>query len=66
MNLDDVVKEFCRVFKMRQGGKLPPVDLRVSCQQCGHEIIGDETVDFTEKGILCKDCMRGEVVGVTR
>jgi hypothetical protein len=38
MNLEDCVKEFCRVFRMRKEGKLPPVDLRISCQICGNQI----------------------------
>jgi hypothetical protein len=61
MSLDDVVREFCRVFRMRKEGKLPPVDLRVSCQLCGHEITPGETIDYTEKGILCRDCMKVEI-----
>jgi hypothetical protein len=66
MNSEDVVKEFCRVFRIRQEGKLPPVDLKVSCCLCGREIMESETVDYTEKGIVCKSCVKVEVVGVTR
>jgi hypothetical protein len=63
MNLEDCVKEFCKVFRMRKEGKLPPVDLRVSCQVCGHQIMEGETIDYTEKGIVCKKCVKSEVLG---
>ena len=66
MNLEDYVEEFCRVFRLRKEGKLPPVDLRVFCQVCGNQIMGDETIDFTEKGIVCRNCVKSEVLGVTR
>jgi formylmethanofuran dehydrogenase subunit E len=57
MALDDCVKEFCRVFRMRQEGKLPPVDLRVSCSKCGIKIIGDQRVDFVKGELICIPCM---------
>ncbi len=60
--MNNVVKEFCRVFRMRQEGKLPPVDLRVSCGVCGQEIMAGETIDFTERGITCGACMKSEVL----
>jgi len=61
MNLEDALKEFCRVFRMRKEGKLPPVDLRVSCSKCGTQIIGDERVDFVDGELICISCMRIEL-----
>jgi formylmethanofuran dehydrogenase subunit E len=42
---------------MRQEGKLPPVDLRVSCSKCGIKIIGDQRVDFVKGELICIPCM---------
>lgn len=66
MTLDDCVKEFCKVFRMRKEGKLSPPDLTVHCQICGNQIIGDESIDFIEGAIVCKSCVKVEVIGITR
>jgi formylmethanofuran dehydrogenase subunit E len=57
MTLEDALKEFCRVFRMRKEGKLPPVDLRVSCGKCGTQLIGDQRVDFVKGELICIPCM---------
>jgi DNA-directed RNA polymerase subunit RPC12/RpoP len=56
------LKEFLNTWKKRQEGILPPVNLRVTCVVCGHEIMAGATIDYTERGIRCKSCMKSEVL----
>ena len=56
MTLEDCVKEFCKVFRLRKEGKLPSPDLSTFCEICGKEISPGQSIDFTEKGITCRDC----------
>ena len=53
----DSVREFLSTWAKRKTGELPPVDMNVSCGTCGAQVMGDETVQFTTKGIICKGCL---------
>ena len=61
MTLEDVVKEFCRVFRMRREGILPPVDLRVPVSDVKGKF-WKRKIDYTQDGITCRECIKQEVV----
>lgn len=56
--MNESVDEFLKTWQKRKTGALPPVDLRVSCAKCGSEIIGDDKVKFTTKGLVCESCLK--------
>ncbi len=51
------VKGFIEVWEKRKAGELPQPDLRMNCQLCGVQVMGDEAVQFTRRGLLCASCM---------
>ena len=59
--IEEPVREFLSTWQKRKAGELPPIDMRVTCSVCGCQVIGDEAVQFTTKGIICKGCLdKGE------
>ncbi len=54
--MTDIVEGFLKTWKKRKAGELPAVDLAVSCQSCGAQIMQGEPVGFTAKGLLCEGC----------
>ncbi len=57
-SLDQTVKEFLETWAKRKSGILPPVDLRVQCVSCGLQVMGDNKVELTPKGIVCESCFK--------
>ncbi len=57
-SLDQVVSQFLDTWTKRKSGALPPVDLRVQCVLCGLQVMGDNKVEFTPKGLVCESCFR--------
>ena len=59
--IQDRVKVFVETWERRRSGELPPVDLRVTCEVCGKVVMGDDTVQFTRRGLICNGCLdKGE------
>lgn len=56
-SIDERVTGFILDCEQRKQGILPPVDLGVECSICGSKIIGDDTLQFTKRGILCSRCL---------
>jgi hypothetical protein len=56
-SVEDRVKGFIEVWERRKAGELPPVDMRVTCQSCGIQVMGDDTLQFTRRGLICKACL---------
>lgn len=61
IGIDQRVKGFLEIWEKRKAGELPPIDMRVTCQSCGGQMVGDNTLQFTTRGLLCKGCLdKGE------
>lgn len=60
------VKGFIETWEKRKRGELPPPDLRVTCQSCGIQVMGDNDLRFTAKGLICGDCNREKALGHTQ
>jgi hypothetical protein len=59
--VEERVKEFIETWEKRKSGELPPIDMRISCQSCGVQVMGDDTLQFTIRGLICKGCLdKGE------
>jgi hypothetical protein len=59
--VEERVKEFIEIWEKRESGELPPIDMRISCQSCGVQVMGDDTVSFTTRDLICKGCLdKGE------
>jgi hypothetical protein len=59
--MQERVEQFIEVWKKRKAGELPAIDMRVGCQSCGVQAMGDDTLQFTERGLICKGCLaKGE------
>ena len=56
MMIGERVEEFVRTWEKRRLGTLPPIDMRVACQSCGVQVMGDVTLQFTGRGLLCGEC----------
>lgn len=56
-NVEDRVKDFIEVWEKRKAGELRAPDMRVTCQLCGTQIMGDDTLQFTRRGLICKGCL---------
>lgn len=63
--IEDRVKGFVLVWEKRKAGELPPVDMRVTCQSCGIQVMGDDTLQFTRRGLVCKGCLDNGKSGIT-
>lgn len=61
--IEDRVKGFIEIWEKRKTGELPPVDMRVTCQSCGIQIMGDNALQFTARGLICKGCLDKEKHG---
>jgi len=55
---DHPVKEFLSTWEKRGTGDLPGVDMSVTCEPCGVQVIGDEEVIFTTRGLICRGCLK--------
>lgn len=61
IGIDQRVKGFIEVWEKRKAGGLPPIDMRVTCQFFGVQMVGDNTLQFTKMGLVCKGCLdKGE------
>ena len=61
--IEDRVRMFLETWAKRKTGELPApaIDLTVSCQSCGIQIIQGEPVAFSTRRLLCKGCVdKGE------
>jgi hypothetical protein len=59
-SVEERVKGFIEVWEKRKTGELPPADMRVTCQSCGIQVMGDDTLQFTRRGLICKGCLKKE------
>ena len=55
------LEEFLMTFRKREAGELPQPDLKVTCSVCQREIRPNETIDYEERGIVCRSCKKAEV-----
>ena len=55
--VEERVKEFVETWEKRKSGELPPIDMRINCQSCGIQVMGDDTLQFTTRGLICKGCL---------
>jgi len=63
--IEERVREFVLTWEKRRSGELPPIDMRITCQSCSAQVIGDDTLQFTTRGLICKGCLdRGGVLEV--
>ena len=58
--IDQRVEQFLETWEKRKAGELPCPDLSVICASCGLKIIGDDEVQFTTKGLICKRCLNND------
>lgn len=65
-SLDERVMGFISDWEKRKTGELPAPDLRVTCQSCGVQVMGDNALRFTAKGLICGDCNREKGLGHTQ
>ncbi len=54
--IEDRVRGFLEAWAKRKAGELPAIDLTVSCQRCGVQMMQGEPVAFTKAGLLCPPC----------
>ena len=57
VGIEDRVKGFLETWEKRKAGELLPVDMRVTCQSCGAQVMGDGTLQFTRRGLVYKECL---------
>jgi formylmethanofuran dehydrogenase subunit E len=55
--IDERVKNFLQVWAKRKAGELPAIDMRVTCESCGVQVMGDDAVQLTTRGLVCKRCL---------
>ncbi len=59
--IQERVEGFIKTWERRKAGELPAVDMRVSCGSCGVQVMGDNALQFTSRGLICKGCLgKGE------
>ena len=54
--IEDRVREFVETWLKRKTGELSAIDMRINCQSCGVQVIGDDAVSFDKRGIICREC----------
>jgi hypothetical protein len=59
------IKTFLEVWEKRKTGELSPVDMRLTYQSCGVQVMGDDAVQFTKEGLICNRCLDNRKHGTT-
>ena len=61
--IEEQVRDFLETWAKRKVGELPAIDMRVTCEACGVQVMGDDGVEFTTRGLICKRCLDKGKVG---